>query len=263
MGASAIPPAVRLLAEPLRWRLIGELAASDQRVGELVAALGAPQSLVSYHLGLLRAAGLVTARRSSFDARQTYYHLDLARCADALARTGAAIHPALGEPEDVAAEPVRARRPARPGVRVLFLCTGNSARSPMAAALLRHHGRPWVHTASAGSHPRPLHPAAVRVLREHHGIDLGGHRPTHVDTMAGRPFDYVISLCDKVREIRPRLAGSLVTAHWSVADPADPVPGDTADDAAFRRVAEDLATRVRHLLPVLAASRPPEKEKAP
>ena len=260
MGASAIPPALRLLAEPLRWRLVGELAASDQRVGELVAAVGAPQSLVSYHLGLLRAAGLVTARRSSFDARQTYYHLDLARCADALASTGAAIHPALAGPEASAADPVPARRPARPGVRVLFLCTGNSARSPMAAALLRHHGRPWVHTSSAGSHPRPLDPAAVRVLREHHGIDLGVHRPTHVDALSGRSFDYVISLCDKVREARPLLAGHPATVHWSVADPADPAPGDTGPDASFRRVAEDLDTRVRHLLPVLAASRAPENE---
>ena len=268
MGLSAIPQALRLLAEPLRWRLVGQLATSDRRVAELVAALETPQSLVSYHLGRLRSAGLVVARRSSFDARETYYHLDLARCADALAQTGAAIHPALAVADGAATDWVRTLGPARPRVRVLFLCTGNSARSPMAAALLRRHGRPWVHATSAGSHPRPLHPAVARVLLEHHGIELGSHRPTHVDTLATDRFDYVISLCDKVRETDPPLAGHPVRVHWSVADPADPavaadaLPGDSGSDAPYRRVAEDLDTRVRHLLPVLA-TRPPEKENAP
>jgi protein-tyrosine-phosphatase/DNA-binding transcriptional ArsR family regulator len=262
MGSSSIPPALRLLAEPLRWRVVGLLATSDRRVGELVAALEAPQSLVSYHLGRLRSGGLVVARRSSFDARETYYHLDLARCADALAQAGAAIHPALAAPE-AATDAVGTRHPERPRVRVLFLCTGNSARSPMAAALLRHHGRPWVHAASAGSHPRPLHPAAARVLLQHHGIDLATHRPTHVDSLATRRFDYVISLCDKVRETDPPLAGHPVRVHWSVADPTDPAPGGSAADGSFLRVAEDLDIRVRHLLPVLATRPPEEKENAP
>ena len=146
-------------------------------------------------------------------------------------------------------------------VRVLFLCTGNSARSPIAAALLRHHGRAWVHAASAGSHPKQLHPAAVRVLREHYGIDLAHHQPTHLDTFTGQRFDYVISLCDKVREICPEFPGHPDTVHWSIADPAASTTGDNAGDAAFRRVAAELDTRIRYLLPVLATSRQPEKEK--
>ena len=90
------PPAfVRLAAHPLRWRLLTELADSDYRVRELVTLVGEPQNLVSYHLRLLRDGGLVTAARSSFDGRDSYYHLDLDRCADALADTGAALHPAL------------------------------------------------------------------------------------------------------------------------------------------------------------------------
>ena len=80
------PPAVlRLVGHPLRWRLLGELARSDRRVRELRALVGEPQSLVSYHLGQLRQAGLVRTVRSAFDGRQTYYSVDLSRCAELLA----------------------------------------------------------------------------------------------------------------------------------------------------------------------------------
>jgi len=92
-SVSAPPSFVRLAGHPLRWRLLGELARSDRRVRELVSLVGQPQSLVSYHLGRLRAGRLVAARRSAFDARDAYYHLDLANCADALAATGLALHP--------------------------------------------------------------------------------------------------------------------------------------------------------------------------
>src|SRR5215468_1004909 len=91
----APPPFARMAADPLRWQLLRELAHSDRRVRELVALAGQPQNLVSYHLGQLRASGLVGARRSSFDGRDTYYHLDLARCAQSLASAGAALHPGL------------------------------------------------------------------------------------------------------------------------------------------------------------------------
>src|SRR4051812_22539765 len=95
-GMAPEPPAfVRLAAHPLRWSLLTALAGSDLRVRELVDHAGQPQNLVSYHLRLLRDSGLVTARRSSHDGRDSYYHLDLDRCAAALAETGAALHPAL------------------------------------------------------------------------------------------------------------------------------------------------------------------------
>src|SRR5215207_6975711 len=98
VGQVAAPPAfVRLVAHPLRWKLLTALADSDYRVRELVTRVGQPQNLVSYHLRLLRGGGLVTATRSSFDGRDSYYHLDLDRCADALAETGAALRPALRE----------------------------------------------------------------------------------------------------------------------------------------------------------------------
>ncbi|HEX4813509.1 MAG TPA: ArsR family transcriptional regulator [Nonomuraea sp.] len=244
MGVSAQagpPPFVRLAAHALRWRLLSELAYGDLRVRELVALVGEPQNLVSYHLRLLRAGGLVTSRRSSHDGRDSYYRLDLERCAHALAAAGAALHPALAP---AAARPATAG-PVTPSV--LFVCTGNSARSPIAEALLRHRVGGRARVTSAGSHPGPrLHPDAVRVLRRRHGIDLADRRPRHLDTVAGRRFDYVITLCDKIREVCPEFAGQPRRLHWSIPDPAD------ADHQAFDRAAAEIDTRVRHLLPVLA-----------
>ena len=250
------PSFVRMAAHPLRWRLLVELAGSDHRVRELTERVGQPQNLISYHLRLLRGSGLVTARRSSFDARDSYYHLDLDQCADALDLTATALHPALRL--DRPMRPMTsAARPDRP--RVLFACTGNSARSPIAEALLRHHSEAsGAEVTSAGSHPKPdIHPHANRVLREAFGIEIDGQRPRHLRTMAGRRFDYVITLCDKVREIRPHFADDPRSIHWSIPDPAA-----TDDYAAFTRVAAQIHTRIRHLLPVLvtAASREADRD---
>jgi protein-tyrosine-phosphatase/DNA-binding transcriptional ArsR family regulator len=252
------PVFVRLAAHPLRWRLLTELAESDRRVRELVAVAGQPQNLISYHLRLLRGAGLVTAHRSSFDARDSYYHLDLEGCAQALSAVGLALHTALR----LAPTPpfaTRAERPVRP--RVLFACTGNSARSPIAEALLRHRAGGHVEVVSAGSHPKPrIHPNAARVLREQYGIDIADHLPRHLDTVARRHFDYVISLCDKVREVCPEFSDQPRLIHWSIPDPA---VGDTDRQSypAFRRTAEEIDTRIHYLLAVLTNT--PELEPQP
>jgi ArsR family transcriptional regulator, arsenate/arsenite/antimonite-responsive transcriptional repressor / arsenate reductase (thioredoxin) len=260
---------VRLIANPVRWRLLRELAHSDQRVRELVTALGQPQNLVSYHLRQLRSGGLVTARRSGFDARDTYYSLDLAGCAHALADAAFALHPALAlgsaalaagpgalalGPGALALGPAGQSAPAAthgPARRVLFVCTGNSGRSPMAEALLRHGAGRQVHAASAGTRPRPLHPAAAAVLRDRYRIDISGHQPTHVNAVAGQRFDYVISLCDKAREACPEFAGSPSRIHWSLPDPAAGAATAGAAYAGFERVAAELSTRIQFLLPVL------------
>ena len=232
-----VPLLMHMAAHPLRWALLTELAASDRRVRELVAAVDEPQNLVSYHLRLLRTAGLVVARRSSFDGRDTYYHLDLARCATAFGDAAIALHPALAPGE----------RGWPQGRSVLFLCTGNSARSPMAEALLRHRSGGRVEVASAGSRPKPaLHPNTVRVLGEDYGIDVGPQRPQSLDAVAGRRFDYVITLCDKIREV-PRDHGSAVTIHWSLPDPAAAADTDRATYPEFRRVALELDTRLGFL----------------
>lgn len=248
---ASVPQVVRLLAEPVRWRLIRELACSDRRVRELVAALAQPQNLISYHLRQLRDGGLVTARRSSFDGRDTYYRLDLAGCAQELAAAAAALHPGLAFP----ASSGTGRVPRTAGRRVLFVCTGNSSRSPMAEALLRDRAGPRVLAASAGIRPKPLHPDAAAVMRDRYRIDITDHRPTHVAAVASQRFDYVISLCDKARESCPEFPGNPGRIHWSLPDPAAGEMG-ASGYPAFDRTAAELDTRIRFLLPALDSSRP-------
>jgi len=249
---TASPAFVRLVAHPLRWKLLTALADSDYRVRELVALVGQPQNLVSYHLRLLRDGGLVASTRSSFDGRDSYYHLDLNRCAEALAETGAALHPALRR-KAASSIPLVGQWPRR--IAVLFVCTGNSARSPIAEALLRHHTAGRVHVTSAGSRPKPrLHTNTVRVLREVFDIGISGQHPRHLDALAERRFDHVITLCDKAREACPEFGHQPRRVHWSIPDPATAGDTDRASYPAFQRTAADVDTRIRHLLPVLATN---------
>ncbi len=245
----APPPFARMAAHPLRWQLLRELSRSDRRVRELVTLTGQPQNLVSYHLGQLRASGLVATRRSTFSGRDVYYRLDLPRCAQSLAAAGAALHPGL-RLDPAAPAPPAGGPPAR--CAVLFLCTGNSARSQMAEALLRARSGGRVQAASAGSHPKPLHPDAVRVMAER-GIDLGGHASKHVSVFASRHFEYVITLCDRVREVCPEFPGHPGYLHWSIPDPAaaSGAAGDTYP--AFEQIAAELETRIGFLLAAISA----------
>jgi protein-tyrosine-phosphatase len=139
---------------------------------------------------------------------------------------------------------------------VLFLCTGNSARSQMAEALASARSAGAVEAHSAGSHPKPLHPNAVRVMREEHGLDLSGRASKHLDVFAGQRFDWVISLCDRVRELCPELPGHPETIHWSIPNPAAGDGDDAASYPLFQRTAADVATRIEHLLAVLGDRRP-------
>jgi protein-tyrosine-phosphatase/DNA-binding transcriptional ArsR family regulator len=230
---------LQLVADPLRWQLLTELGRSDRQVSELVAHVGKPQSLVSYHLGQLRSAGLVTSRRSSADGRDSYYRVDVARCGELLDMTGTALHPGLR----VGSLRTEGRGPSR---RVLFLCTGDSARSQMAEAVLEHRASPAIEARSAGSSPKPLHPNAVRVMAER-GIDISAHTSKHLDCFAHDRFDRVITLCDKVKEICPEFPGQPVTAHWSMADPSA-AGDDDASYPAFMRTADEIEVRVDLLI---------------
>jgi protein-tyrosine-phosphatase len=241
------PKVLSLLADPHRWRLLVELSRSDRRVSELTERLGAAQNLVSYHLRELRDAGIVTARRSAADGRDVYYRADLGRCRDLLAATGSALHPGLAPVPPPEVPPGRGRRR-----RVLFLCTGNSSRSQMAEVLAAHHSGGAVDARSAGSHPKPLHPSAVRVMADR-GLDIAGNESKHLRRFARMRFDRVVTLCDKVREVCPELRGHPEPSHWSMPDPA--AEPDAGTLAPFERAADELEERIALLLADLTVPR--------
>jgi protein-tyrosine-phosphatase len=133
-------------------------------------------------------------------------------------------------------------------VRVLILCTGNSARSQMAEALFNHLGRGRIHAESAGTQPAPLvHPLAIDALRDH-GITWAGHQPRRLDGLERQPWDFVITVCDRARESCPVFPGQPVLAHWGMADPAAVVGDERTRRAAFRDALLLIARRIELML---------------
>ena len=234
------PSFVGLAGHPVRWGLLSELARSDRHVNELTHLLGQPQALVSYHLGRLRDGGLVSSRRSAHDGRASYYRIDLTRCGDALAATGASLHPGLAL--RIVAPAVLPRR-RRGRASVLFACTGNGARSQIAEALLQHVAGDRVDVVSGGSHPKPIHPNAIRVLAER-GIDISDRQSKPLVQFDGRHFDFVVTLCDKVREACPEYSTRAQAIHWSIEDPSRAPGGNRATYPMFRDLTDELASRI-------------------
>lgn len=139
-------------------------------------------------------------------------------------------------------------------VPVLFLCTGNSARSQMAEALALRLGGGLVSPRSAGSNPKPLHPKAISVLRER-GIDIAGARSKSLDEFIAERFGYLVTLCDRVREVCPEFPGHPRAIHWSIPDPAREGATDAESYLAFERTVDELAVRIRHLLALIVEGR--------
>ncbi|GAB4505963.1 MAG: arsenate reductase ArsC [Anaerolineales bacterium] len=138
--------------------------------------------------------------------------------------------------------------------RVLVICTGNSARSQMAEALLRHLGGDRVDVMSAGSVPAAqVHPLAVRAMAEI-GLDISSQRPKPLTDFLGQPFDYIIAVCSKAAEACPFFPGLAQRLHWFYDDPA--AVGGTEEErlAAFRAIRDDLKTRIAEWLASMSPS---------
>lgn len=205
------------LADVTRLQIVDLLTVGDATASEVGAALGVPSNLLAHHLKVLEQADLVTRRRSEGDGRRWY--LSLGPAAD----PGATGRSVLG----VAS-------------RVVFVCTANTARSHLAAALWRQVSR--IAAVSAGTHPgEKIHPGAMKVARRHH-LPVPDVAPQLLDAIA-RDGDLVVTVCDRAHEE----LGTLGWAHWSVLDP---VPDGTT--AAFDHAYDDLAARVTALAPRLA-----------
>lgn len=204
------------LGDVARLSIVDRLLVGDCSPGEVGRLLGLPTNLVAHHLGVLEAAGLVRRTPSEGDRRRTYLRLIPATLSGLL------------RPHLAAA------------ARVVFVCTHNSARSQLAAALFQE--RSPVPAASAGTQPADrVHPRAVRVARRH-GLDLSDALPVHIDDVL-EAGDLVISVCDRAHEsLRPAPSG----LHWSVPDPAL-----VNTDRAFELAFADIATRIDRLVPAL------------
>ena len=205
------------LGDPARLAIVDRLVLGDVSPGDVGRELNLPTNLVAHHVAVLQAAGVLRRTRSEGDRRRTYLSLV------------PGVYDGLVQAHQVTAP------------RVVFVCTQNSARSQLAAALLA--SRSSVPTASAGMEPADrVHPRAVRVGRRH-GLSLRGARPADIRDVL-RAGDFVISVCDNANEHLP-LDGPRL--HWSVPDPA---PADT--DAAFESAFEEIEDRVERLVPVLS-----------
>ncbi len=132
-------------------------------------------------------------------------------------------------------------------LRVLFLCTHNSARSQMAEALLRHHGGAAVEVYSAGSEPSQVHPLAVQVMQES-GIDVSDADSKHLAQFIGQDFNYVITVCDSANESCPVFPGDPERIHWSFDDPSAATGSEEERLKAFRDVRNLLNMRLQNWL---------------
>jgi protein-tyrosine-phosphatase len=205
------------LADPARLQIVDMLGTGDASPSDLQEMLAMPSNLVAHHLHVLEQAGLITRSRSEGDRRRSYLRL-IPGALDPLAL------------------------PVRPARRVLFVCTANSARSHLAAALWRQASD--VPAASAGTHPAAAIEAGAIAAAERHHLPLRRLRPRHIDQVR-QDTDLVITVCDRAREELGRTA----EVHWSVPDP---VPA--GDDGSFDAALDDLSRRVGHLAPRLAAA---------
>ncbi len=206
------------LADVTRLQIVDALGAGDVSPSELGAMLAMPSNLIAHHLRVLEQAGLVARRRSEGDGRRVYLQL------------------VPGTLEALAIPAVRR------AVRVLFVCTANSARSHMAAALWRRASS--LPAASAGTHPAArIEQGAIAAARRHH-LPMRRLRPRHVSAVR-RDGDLVITVCDLAHEE----LGHQAALHWSVPDPAP--AGDTA---SFDQALAELSHRVDRLVPRVATT---------
>jgi ArsR family transcriptional regulator, arsenate/arsenite/antimonite-responsive transcriptional repressor / arsenate reductase (thioredoxin) len=247
LSFSQPPSFLKLLAHDIRWKILVLLGRSDYHVQEIVRQLELPQNLVSYHLRRLYDQNLVTERRSTADGRDIYYSLDVNTLRTLYFAAADSLNPALNTTDiDSALQEAVSHLPNKK-VRVLFLCTHNSARSQMAEGILRHLSGDRIEAFSAGSQPTSLHPLAIQTMSKM-GIDISRQRSKRLDEYLDQSFDYIVTVCDRVRESCPTFPGDPERVHWSFIDPAAVEGSEKERSRAFDQVALQLTNRIRFLV---------------
>jgi protein-tyrosine-phosphatase len=246
--SSIKPPSfLKLLAHDIRWKILVLLGRSDYYVQEIVRQLELPQNLVSYHLRKLHDQNLVTERRSIADGRDIYYSLDVNTLRTLFFAAADSLNPVLNTTDvDSALQEAVSHLPSKK-VRVLFLCTHNSARSQMAEGILRHLSGGRIEAFSAGSQPTSLHPLAIQTMLKM-DLDISQQRSKHLDEFLDQSFDYIVTVCDRVREACPTFPGDPERVHWSFIDPATVEGSERERYRAFEQVALQLTNRIRYLV---------------
>lgn len=141
-----------------------------------------------------------------------------------------------------------------PPLRVIFVCTGNSARSQMAEAVLREQGGGRFEVVSAGVDPRGVHPMTIAALAKA-GIDITGARSKPVGEFLGQRFDYVVTVCDRARASCPVFPGGSETLHWGLDDPVEVEGTEGERQAAFDRVLIEVGRRINAFIPIALSRR--------
>ena len=251
MEKSAVLDALAGLAQETRldiYRLLVPAGAAGLAAGRIAQALGLPAATLSFHLAHLRQAGLVGLRR---EGRSLIYAADYAAMNGLIAFLA---ENCCGRPACVpACDPLPASESRmRTPYNVLFLCTGNSARSILAESLLNHLGGGRFRAFSAGSFPSgAVRPEALALLREQ-GLPTEGLRSKSWNEFAapGAPeMDFVFTVCDQAAgETCPLWPGHPVTAHWGIPDPAGATGSQAVVMLGFRAAARALETRIRLFL---------------
>ncbi|MCW5887591.1 MAG: helix-turn-helix domain-containing protein [Anaerolineales bacterium] len=231
-----------LLAHPVRWKVVTSLIKSDYSVSELQRLTRKKQNLISYHLGKLQKSKLINQITSRADARESYYSLDMSILQRAFFALGDSLHPALGSTQ----EDQKTVKDGKP-VKILFLCTHNSARSQMAEGLMRSKAGEKVEVVSAGTEPSRVHPLAVSTM-ERLNIDISNHESKSVEQFIKQKFDYVITVCDSAKESCPIFPGAPEQIHWSFPDPSAVKGSDSEKAEAFFDTAIQLSQRINFLL---------------
>jgi protein-tyrosine-phosphatase len=248
------PALFKLLAHDIRWHLLTLLVHSDYTGQELVRLLKHPQNLVSYHLRLLAGQQVIRERRNNADERSIYYSLDLERLHSLLAHAGENLHPAFSVTPISSTEHKPSVSSSQPPVRVLFLCTHNSARSQIAEGMMRGLSNGSIEVASAGSDPTSLHPLAVKACAAM-GFDISQQRSKAIDELQEQSFDYIVTVCDRVREVCPTWPSEPTCMHWSFPDPSAVQGTEEERYRAFEQTALQLMTRIRYLLILIERDR--------